>query len=188
MRINYDKISVGPRSLKTVLAVFICILICFFTTKTNGMYGAMTTFICMLPTYEESKLVGRGRIVATIISFGAGFLVLSLYSIIPGYYTVARLFITPLVTLGLILLCRVINYERSMVLCCTLFIMLSLNESYSRENILESVVVRLIETIIGVVVALLINKYILPYDGGEDEETVQEEDKAETEAEQIERS
>lgn len=158
-----NKFRVGARTFKTVLSVFICLLISHLLIGTNGMYSAMTTFICMLPTYEESKIAGIGRIVATVISFIAGFLVLSFYAMIPDYYNIARIFVVPIVTLVLIVICVSISYERSIILCCTLFIMLGLSETFTVDNLLSYIVVRLIETIIGVLVAIFINKYIYPY-------------------------
>ncbi|QGU96284.1 FUSC family protein [Clostridium bovifaecis] len=144
---------IGMRNLKTAIAVFLCIII---TRKLNvsdsPFYACIAAVICMQSSVFETFKTGKNRMIGTFIGALIGFL----FALIqPGN--------AMLVAVGIILLiyvCNVLGYNKSISIACIVFIAIMVN--LTDKTPLFYSTYRLIETFIGILIAVLVNYFIYP--------------------------
>lgn len=163
-----SRFKIGCRTLKTIFAVFICLLIFYFwDSNSTGLYACSASVICMKNTHDESWLVGRQNLIGTIIGGILGFLLVELIADRISTYFSGGIYIF-LIPLGLIIcigLCNILQQSEGVSVACILFISIALDPIMvaDSENTLFTVIFRVIEVWIGMSVAALINKYIFPF-------------------------
>ncbi len=157
-------IHIGARMLKTALAVFLCLLVDAYTPGDIelGVHSCIATVICMMPTSHDTMQMGINRIIATTISFFAGAIVLTLYSIFPQWYLLLKLLLMPFFIIVIIIVCNKINRPGSVLLCCAIFIILAFAPAMSLQEAIAYSGLRFAYTVLGIVVAWLVNKFVYP--------------------------
>lgn len=157
MKTNIWKI--GGRTRKTVLAVFLCFLI--DTIRKDGVpfYAAIAAILCIQHNLKDSFSVALTREIATIIGGVFGMTILTVEK---GIYRIPNdllryLFLS-------VLLIPIINFsvwikqEKGTFLMCVVFLCITTTHG-TDENPLTFGIARIIDTTIGIIIALLINKY-----------------------------
>lgn len=157
MKINFWRI--GGRTGKTVIAVFLCFLI--DTIRENGVpfYAAIAAILCIQHNFKDSLNVALTREVATVIGGIFGMVILSFEK---NVYRVPNdllryLFLS-------VLLIPVINFsvwikqEKGTFLMCVVFLCITATHG-NDESPLAFGIDRIIDTTIGIIVALLINQF-----------------------------
>ncbi|MFU0824159.1 FUSC family protein [Clostridium sp.] len=145
--------KVGMRNLKTAISVFLCILVIrMFDTFDSPFYACIAAVICMQSSVFETFKTGKNRMIGTFIGALIGFI----FALIqPG-----NSFLVAIGIVILIYICDMLGYNKSISIACIVFIaiMVNLNDktplSYSTH--------RLIETFIGIFIAVLVNYFIYP--------------------------
>lgn len=146
----------GSRIIKTGLAVLISMLISHLRFGTGlAFYSAIAAIICMQPNVHQTFHKGLGRIIGTI--FG-GIMGLIYLLIIPeGKFPepVSYLIISLLVTL-IIWIMSLINKKEAVSIAGIVFLSITINHA-TDINPLSFATSRVIDTLIGVIIAFLVN-------------------------------
>lgn len=144
---------IGSRNIKTALSVLVCLV--FWP---NSLFAAIAAVICVQDTVENSLNIGINRLIGTLLGGILG--VIFLY-ITNGLHLQNVL---PLVvSIGVSLIIYICNLIKKPSACSISSItLMSILVSQSYNDPLVYSIQRTIETAFGVIVAILINKYIHP--------------------------
>lgn len=150
---------IGMRVIKTVVAVYICFLISFLR-KGIPFYSAIAAILCMQSDYINSIKMGKSRIIGTFIGGIYGLLEILLIQYINidlfGYihYLILSLFLIPIIYTNVFLKVRSSAY-----ISCVVFF--SITASVGRSiGPVNFAVNRIIDTLIGILVSIFINKIV----------------------------
>ena len=150
MRIEFKK--VGMRNIKTAIAVVLSILISKAIKMEYPFYAAIASIISMQSSVEDSFKTGRNRMLGTIIGAIIGFLcaLINPESLI-------------LVGLGIVIviyLCNLLSWKESSSIGCVVFCAIMLN--IKGNNPLFYSLNRILDTFVGIIVAIGVNYFIVP--------------------------
>lgn len=152
----------GLRIIKTGIAVFICLITLYWFGHFKPIHAALACVLMMKSTVEESTQSGIQRTIGTILG---GVVSLILINILRYFDIPHESIIKPIVmTLGVIIVliaskaAHAASYISSMAAVVLLITMIS--HASVDDNTLVYVVVRVLETIYGIGIALLVNKYV----------------------------
>jgi uncharacterized membrane protein YgaE (UPF0421/DUF939 family) len=143
--------KIGARILKSALAVVICIFYGSFLNENSGFFAAIAAIITMQGTFSDSFIKGKDRVFGTFV--GAFF----------GYIFALLLQGNPfLIGIGIIIIiyiCKSLKWNASIVIACVVFLSIMIDG----DNILQYSIFRLLDTTAGIIIALLVNYFILPH-------------------------
>lgn len=157
---TYDIPKIGLRNIKTALAVSSCMIVSNLLGRESAFFACIAAVFCMKDTVASSVSMGKNRIIGTIIGGLAGIVVIYISDLFPILHN-----LTPLVSFfGVVIvihICTIIKRPGSVIISCIVFIGIMLNyathvDSYSYA------INRSIDTAIGIVIAIFINKYLNP--------------------------
>ncbi len=148
-------IKIGMRNIKTAISVFICLLVFELINRDNPIFACIAAVICVQNTIIDSKETGISRIIGTIIGGLAG--AFTLFIVNTFFNHKILIFIIPLGIMLLIKICVTINMKKAVVICCVVFLVITMN--YDEGYILYTFN-RVLDTSIGIIIALLVNKYV----------------------------
>ncbi|NLK70946.1 MAG: FUSC family protein [Clostridiales bacterium] len=153
------KIKVGLRIIKTSIAAFICFLLSYFREIYNPFYSVISAILCMQKDIKGSKEVSINRILGTLMGGVYGLLILLAFNYSPfNIHKLVEYFINSLALIPLIFITVKIKRPDTTELACVVF--LSIVISYrgnTADTALLYAINRMIDTIIGIMVSLLIN-------------------------------
>lgn len=150
--------AIGMRNIKTVLAVFICVVVfAIMGPEFNPLVAAIAAVITMGSSIEDSIETGWNRILGTVFGGVAGLLGIFAANLIP--YEFAYVLIIPLGIMGLIYLCNMIHKSAAIVIACVVFLILMTTDPHAGGTYMLAIL-RLLETAFGIIVAFLINRFI----------------------------
>ncbi|CAM3640148.1 aromatic acid exporter family protein [Hathewaya histolytica] len=144
--------KIGMRNIKTSLAVFISIMVLKLFKVSFPFYACIAAIITMEKTIYNSFKVGKNRIIGTTLGAIVGLLFVL---ILPGN--------TFLVAIGIsvtIYLCDILGYNKSISIACIVFIAISSNLKGGNPFVYSGN--RLLETFVGIIVAVIVNLIIYP--------------------------
>lgn len=141
----------GLRNIKTAISVFICLLL----IKKTPIYAVVAAIICMQSTVENSVKIGKTRLIGTFVGGVLGIALLTL----TRTYNLNNY--VPLITAcGVciaIYISNIINIPAASAI--TSIVVVSIILAPSSTNPVSYAITRTIETAIGIIVAILVNKY-----------------------------
>ncbi|MGL5634278.1 MAG: FUSC family protein [Sarcina sp.] len=150
--------KVGARNLKTALAILLSILVLKVLHFESPFYACIAAVICMSDSYENSVKMGKNRMIGTIIGglFGTlATIILSKYNVFWLKTLLIFVFI-----IAVIYICTLLKKPGSVsIACIVLLANLLLDRNYSNYIYTLS---RIVETFIGIIIAVAINAYIFP--------------------------
>jgi uncharacterized membrane protein YgaE (UPF0421/DUF939 family) len=155
-------LMIGMRTVKTALSVLLCMVAYHlvepfgFTTKFDAFLACTATVICMQDSLEKSFKSGRNRMAGT----GIGALLGMIFLYIDMFFNNDYLIIA-MIALGVIVLittCNLLRLSDSIVIGCVVFLIIALEQTVSTPFI--SSVQRLLDTAVGVTVAITVNHLI----------------------------
>ncbi|MEG2097350.1 MAG: FUSC family protein [Pseudoflavonifractor sp.] len=161
--------KVGMRTVKTAVAVMICffIFLPFWLRVPLGeydplrnvgpFYACIAAVICMQSSVEQSVRQGVSRVIGTILGGGVGICILAIddlvhHPVITGLLMGAGIILT-------LWLCNLIKRPAACSIGCVVLCVVMLNHG-GKDRYLYTLF-RVLETIIGIVVAVLVN-HLLP--------------------------
>ena len=151
--------KIGLRNLKTALAVFICMVIFDFFNNTNGFFACIAAVMCLKDTVESSVTMGKNRLLGTgiggIIGLFAVFILDNFHILINFRALIAAMCISLA-----IYICTIIKRPGSVIISCIVISAILCN--YNSMNPYYYAIGRMFDTGIGVVVAILVNKFVNP--------------------------
>ena len=151
--------KIGLRNLKTALAVFICMITFQLLGNRNPFYACIAAVICMKDTVESSFTIGKNRLIGTLLGGILGVIAIFIINCMPNLQIIKSFFTTIGVILA-IYCCNLINKSGSVTICCIVFIGIMLNHDDAASY--NYAIGRSIDTSLGIIIAILINKYINP--------------------------
>ena len=155
---------VGQRILKTAAAVFLCMLL--YKLRKNSWTATesvVAVIICMQPYTRDSIKTAISRLIGTLIGAIWGLLFLCIIRLFPGLEN-HQIIIYALIALGVIIVLYsavLIRQSESAALCAMVFLWIAICFP-EMDNPLMISIDRLIDTAIGIGVALIVNVIHLP--------------------------
>ncbi|SHK06312.1 Aromatic acid exporter family member 1 [Clostridium cavendishii DSM 21758] len=152
--------KVGMRNIKTALAVLTCILLLKLIGFSYPFYACIAAVICMQDTVKNSYTAGKNRMIGTIIGGMFGMLL----AYLEEYLNIG--FLNPLIVfLGIISLIYIgtaLKRHSSISISCIVFLAIMVNLRDTTPFVYS--INRMFETFVGIIVAIIINKLIVPQD------------------------
>lgn len=158
---NLKPPNIGARNFKTALAVFLCIFLFDIINRPYPFYACIAAVICMKGSINDSLKIGKNRMIGSSIGGIIGLILTFIVDIfkLPSYHAL----ITGIGIIAAIYLCNnVLKKSGSVTIACILVIaiMENLKGNISYLYALN----RIIDTFIGIIIAILVNKYIYNYE------------------------
>lgn len=148
----------GLRTIKTVLAVFITLVIGHVLGRHNIFYGLIASIICLQKSGKETLNKGFSRMIGTFVGGGFGWIALEIFMRVDtNYRDFSVMFLVPIGILIVIWFMNVFNVKSSIVVGCIVFIGCTAGFHETLEATHTYVINRVIDTSIGILSALLVN-------------------------------
>lgn len=157
MNIN-KKYKLGLRAIKTAIAVAICAFVSMFSNHEDIFCACIASVICMEQTYAQTWDTGINRIIGTLIGGCVGYVALESICSFPTYEWI-RVILLPLCILIVVYTCNLINRKQAVSIGCVVIIVILSRSGSSTISTLQYVIQRVMDTLLGVFVAMLINKF-----------------------------
>ncbi len=159
---NFNFPSIGLRTIKTAIAVFLCLL--FFPSE--PFFACMTAVFCVQDTVSNSINMAINRALGTALGavVGLTFLIICRflnYKITT--YFISKFLIYLTIAIGIILviyLCNLIQKNGAINIACIVFLAVTTVHAFGRP--IYYALNRIIETLFGIFIALIVNKFISP--------------------------
>lgn len=154
----------GLRIFKTALAVGICLVISYLIGYKSPFYAAISCVLMMKSTPDHSFRSGKERMQGTLLGgFIAGsFLLLKNMTPLVGYSWV-DVMIIPAVLVVDLWLCKEFKLpEYASSMSCVLVLVIWINHGTVPSETFVYIIYRIIETLAGITIAVLVNYYIRP--------------------------
>lgn len=155
MKLNIPKL--GLRNIKTALAVVICILLFQLFSTENPFYACISAVICMHDTVEHSFTAAKDRLLGTFLGGIIGIVFIFIISFF-GNINHPNAFIVGFGIIVCIYLCTLISKPASVAICCVVFI--NIMVSHTGDQSYHYAIMRAVTTSVGVIVAILVNRYV----------------------------
>lgn len=158
---NIDIPKIGFRNIKTGIAVFICLLIFNYFGKGKGNYilACTATILCMGDTIENTLKTSWNRLFGILVGGIAS--IIFLYTV--DYISEIHINTPIIVAIGvsfIIYICNLLKATDSCSVACVMYITIMF--TYSGSGAFTYVISNAFYTLIGVVVAILVNSLIKP--------------------------
>lgn len=161
MNINKNY-KIGLRAIKTAIAVSICMMMTYITKRDEAFIAAFAAIICMQPTYNQTFKSGLNRLFGTISGGIIGYALLELSNAIPSYKPWWNVILAPLCLLIVIYICNMFDKQPSVSIACIVLLCCIAQPVYDVNDPLIYVVNRVLSTSFGVVVAMVVNRFLWP--------------------------
>lgn len=151
----------GLRIIKTFIAVLICLVTLYAFKYYNPIYAAISCVLMMKSTVEESFNGGKYRIIGTILGGIVSLILLNFIRFInlshESYFTVLIISFGVMIVLMVTKITNANSNVGSMAGVVLLITMLA--HSSATDNTFMYVFIRVLETIYGIVIAVIINRH-----------------------------
>lgn len=154
----------GLRAVKTAMAVSVCLFISVAFNRDAYFLSAFAAIICMQPTYDQTFSAGLDRLFGTIVGGLVGYLLLQCSILISWYNNWWNILFAPLCLLLVIYICNTFYQQPSVSIACIVMLCIIAQPDDNITDVLVYAINRVIDTSIGIVIAMLINKFIYPKD------------------------
>jgi len=151
------RLHVGMRNFKTGLSVFVILVLYHFLGRTDNFLAVTSAIICMRDTMGKSISLAVDRILGTAIGAALGIGLYYLNTVVAVKVDLTVI-LAALGVMLLITLCNFLGQNDAIVIGCVVFLVIILQRN--QDNPLYYSVNRLVDTLVGIVVALVINRFI----------------------------
>lgn len=152
----------GLRIIKTVLAVLLCLVFFSLFHNSKPIYAGIACILMMKEDHKQTQIAGMNRVLGTLIggvvSYGCLIVIEWTALHVNLYFMSLVIAFAVFIVLMICKLWQLDTYVYSMSGIITLIILLSYQNSYN--NALQYVISRMLETIAGILIAFLVNKYV----------------------------
>lgn len=153
----------GNRILKTVLSVLMCLTIAWVMNYDTPYFACIASVIVMKSTPELSFKFGKYRIIGSLFGafFAAVFVVVTKLMGIDDDSFLYAILISGVLMLDLTIV-KILGFsENATSLSAILVLSVLMSHNQDMAEMLTYISMRMIETIVGVSVAVVVNKYLL---------------------------
>ena len=152
-------LKVGGRTIKTVVAVFLCLMTGIIRKSDTAFYAAIAAMLCIQRTAEDSLREAFNREVATVIGGIWGMLVLLFErNVWCSPYEALRYLFLSVLLIPIINFSILIKREKGTFLMCVVFLCITVTHG-NDVNPLSFGIARILDTTVGIVIALIINQF-----------------------------
>ena len=159
---NFEFPKIGLRTTKTALAVFLCLLL----FPNEPFFACLTVVFCVQDTVSNSIKMAMNRGIGTVLGATIGLLFLIIcrfltYNIEP--YFIRKFLVYLTIAIGIIAViysCNLIKKPGAINVSCIAFLGITTIHAFGEP--IYYAVNRTIETLFGIFIALLVNKFIAP--------------------------
>ncbi|AKN33509.1 hypothetical protein Ccar_22840 [Clostridium carboxidivorans P7] len=144
--------KIGMRNIKTAISVSICVALAHVFYREYIFYAAIASVIAMQSSVADSFKAGKNRILGTIVGAVIGF--------VCAFISPNNIILCGVGIIILIFICNSLGWNKSITISCIVFLAIMLNLN-GRSPFMYSIN-RIIDTFIGITVAVLVNYFILP--------------------------
>ena len=113
----------------------------------------------MEQTYAQTKDTGINRIIGTLVGGIIGYLGLECACAFP-YYEWVRIIFLPICIICVVYICNFVNKKNAVSIGCVVVIVILSRSGASTSSTLQYVIQRVSDTLLGIFVAMVINKYM----------------------------
>lgn len=152
----------GMRIVKTGICVFFCLLLNYMFSAQVALISSLAAIVAMQSSLQNTLKTGVGRMVGTAIGGGAALLMLPIAEGVETEWL--YIFMMPLGMILIIYVCVLIGVPQSASICAFVYIavlIIPFNPN-SRGNAYMQGIQRIADTAVGVLIALLVNRFIAP--------------------------
>lgn len=158
---NFSLKTIGARNLKTSLAVFICIITFELLGRSSAFFACIAAMMCMQDTVENSYKMGKDRMLGTSIGAIVGLTLTVAFNILNLNHFLTYAFLTALGTTLAIYLCILFKCKGAVnSACIVVFAIMTSLKGVGSYNYAFN---RIIDTFIGVIIGILVNRLVYPY-------------------------
>ncbi|MGL5439040.1 MAG: FUSC family protein [Filifactoraceae bacterium] len=156
---EHNKYHIGWRNIKTGIAVLVCLIIGRMVGNYEPLYACTAAVICMKDTIENSLKHGIIRMKATIMGgiISICFLAVNQYLPFLAYNEV----IVPFAIIITIYCCSILEWKEASALASVVVLVILLMHNGSQDRYAYAIN-RIIETLMGIVVAIIVNSCVVP--------------------------
>ncbi|MGI6153540.1 MAG: FUSC family protein [Christensenellaceae bacterium] len=154
--------KLGMRTIKTAICVAICLFVSGLYSKDVSLYSTMAAIVCMQSTIENTLRTGFFRLLGTAI--GGGFGMLFLLFTTNMELANLRFVVISLGTIVVIYFCNLIKMQGSATMGAIVFVSVFVSPLMTSVSMNPYILalMRIFDTVVGIVVATVINRYIAP--------------------------
>lgn len=149
---NFTK-GLGLRTIKTGIAVALCILVANLTDMEFPFYAGIAAAICMQSTVFDTMTTGLHRMLGTFIGAVVGLVFVYIYPM--------NFILSGIGVIIVIYLCNLFKITKSVSIGCIVFIAIMTQTDESSFHFFYGVH-RLIDTLTGIIIAVFVNYILLP--------------------------
>lgn len=152
----------GLRIIKTFIAVFLCFAFFHMFDYYRPVHALIACVLMMKETSEETKIIGVQRVKGTLLGGVLSYLTLLLLAKLklPAESLYSALIISFTVMLSFTI-CKGFKTEPYVATMSGVVLLITLvNHAESIQNIFSYVGIRILETLIGITIAFVVNRYL----------------------------
>lgn len=151
--------KIGMRNIKTAIAVLVCLVVSERIDGIAPFYACIAAVMSMKEDYTGSWTYGKQRLAGTLVGGILGIFIL----LIEEYLFSGRgeMIFLPISIILSIYLSNLLFKKDSVSISCIVLLAVTLNHNGDAEKYIYAAT-RIIETFIGVIAALLVNRYVFP--------------------------
>lgn len=161
LRQRFHRFIPGMRIVKTAIAVFLCLTLDFLRGTPYPIQSSVAAVICLQPDIRSSRAIAVNRVLGTFAAGAYSYLFMLLFVEVLGVDPAGYLFYC-LVAAGIVpLILIVLMFKRpgSVIISSVVFLIICLTKG--QENTLLYALGRVIDTLLGIGFALLVNWFPL---------------------------
>lgn len=154
--------KVGLRTIKSAISVFLCLLL----LPNEPFFACLTAVICLQDTVANSVQMGINRGGGTILGGILGLIFLYIcrfFSFNISNTLISKLLVYIIISLGIIAviyICNIIKRPGAINIACIVFLGVTTAHAYADPIFYATN--RTFETIMGIIISILVNKFITP--------------------------
>ncbi|MCL2564616.1 MAG: HutD family protein [Defluviitaleaceae bacterium] len=158
-KINIDWHWPGPRTIKTGIAVAVCLIFYGIMGRDGIMMAVTASILCMQASVEKSLDAGKGNIIASLMGGALG--TAAVFFGIPGHSAMAFIICALVGVVFLIHFCHITRLSESIVLSCLVY--MTIITGFMAPEGLDPVAFslnRIVDSLIGIMVTVFVNASI----------------------------
>lgn len=166
---NFNLQTIGARNIKTSLSVFLCIIIFELLGRSSAFFACIAAMMCMQDTVENSYKMGKNRMLGTSIGAVVGLTLTAIFNLLDLQHFIIYALLTAIGTTIAIYLCILFNCKGAVnSACIVVFAIMTSLKGVGSYNYAFN---RILDTFIGVIIGILVNRFVYPYSKTTEEDT-----------------
>lgn len=151
------RFHIGMRNVKTGLSIFLCLLVYRLLNRDSYFLACVSAIICLQDSVEKTVTSGLNRMIGTCVGAAMGVALLYVDRALPALGV--SLFTAALGCMLLIACLNAVKRPDAIVIGCVVLLAILLEQT--GQPPLEYGVNRLLDTFVGIFIAVVVNRFVL---------------------------